>query len=105
MPLSDSERRLRASIAGLTGWQNTTNRAARARHANRGIWQKAFDAADAGLPEHERAKIADTAYKKHLQRMTFNSLKARRLRAEERERVAAERKAARQAEQLDGGAA
>jgi len=40
-----------------------------------------------------------------MKRLTFKSLKARRERKEQRERLAAERKAAREAAQLDGGAA
>jgi hypothetical protein len=105
MPLSPSERKLRASIAGQTGWANTTDRTARARHANQGIWRKYYDATDPSLPDDVRARMADSAYKAHMKRLTFKSLKARRERKEQREQLAAERKAAREAAQLDGGAA
>jgi hypothetical protein len=105
MPLSPAERQLRASIAGATGWSNTADRTARARHATRGNWQKYYDATDPTLPEHVRAAMADSAYKAHMQRMAFKSMKARRERKEAAEKLAAERKAARQSEQLDGGAA
>jgi hypothetical protein len=105
--LSSSERKVRASIAGSTGWANTADRKARAAHANRGIWQKAYNATDPSLPEHVRAKMADSAYKAHMQRLALKSLKARRERKEAREKLAQERKEGRQAEQLgaDDGAA
>jgi hypothetical protein len=100
MPLSDSERKLRASIAGRTGWANTPDRGARAARGYRGLWQKFFDATDPALPDDVRATLADSAYKTHMKRLAFKSMKARRLRREAREKLAAERKAARQAEIL-----
>jgi hypothetical protein len=106
MPLSPAERRIRASIAGQTGWANTADRTSRARHAGQGIWRKYYDATDPSLPDDVRAKMADSAYKAHMKRLTLKSLKARRLRKEAREQLAAERKAARDADQLgavDGG--
>ena len=103
MPLSDSERKLRASIAGRTGWLNTPDPSARAAHAGRGNWEKHYRATDPGLPEDQRAKLADRAWRLDLQRMAFKSAKARRERKEAREKLAAERKAARQAEQLGAG--
>ncbi|HVQ85891.1 MAG TPA: hypothetical protein VMS84_14275 [Mycobacterium sp.] len=105
MSLSPSERKLRASIAGQTGWANTADRSARARHAAQGIWRKYYAATDPSLPDDVRAAMADSAYGAHMKRLTFKSLKARRERKEQRERLAAERKAAREAAQLDGGAA
>lgn len=105
MPLTAGERKLRASIAGLTGWANTPNRSTRAAHAGRGNWQKHYNATDPSLPEHVRARMADSAYRAQLQRMAFNSAKARRERKEQREQLAQQRRAARQAEQLGGGAA
>ena len=103
MSLSPSERKLRASIAGQTGWANTADRSARARHAGQGIWRKYYAATDPSLPDDVRAKMAESAYRAHMKRLTFRSLKARRERKEQRERLAAERKAARQAEQLGAG--
>jgi hypothetical protein len=55
VPLSPSERKLRASIAGLTGWSNTTDRTGRAAHASRGNWEKFYNATDPSLPEDVRA--------------------------------------------------
>ena len=80
--LSPSERQMRASLAGLTGWANTANRSARAAHAGRGNWQKCYDATDPGLPDDVRAKMADSAYRAHMKRMSYLSAKARRKRAE-----------------------
>ena len=104
MPISASERKLRGSIAGQTGWANTIDRSARAAHAHRGLWQKFYRATDSALPEQVRAKMAESAYKAHMKRLAFKSMKARRLRREAREKLAAERKAARAAEQLRGSA-
>jgi hypothetical protein len=102
MPLSPAERKVRASIASLTGWANTPNRTQRAAHASRGNWEKFYRATDPSLPEGLRAKMADSAYKAHMKRLSFKSMQARRLRAETREQLAAQRKAGRQAEQLGG---
>lgn len=105
MPLSRSERKLRASLGGLTGWANTADRSGRGRHANRGHWQKYYDATDPSLPDDVRAKMADSAFRAHMKRLALKSMKARRERKEAAEQLAAQRKAARQAETLDGGAA
>ncbi len=105
MPLTPSERKLRASIAGLTGWANTADRESRARHAARGNWRKCYDATDPSLPDHVRAAMADSAYRANLQRMALKSAKARRERKEAAERQARARREARQAEQLGDGAA
>jgi hypothetical protein len=100
--LSPAERKLRASIAGLTGWANTDDRRARAAHASRGNWQKFYNATDPSLPEDVRAGQADSAYKAHMKRLTFLSMKASRERREQAVRDAQARKAARQAEPLGG---
>lgn len=49
--------------------------------------------------------MADSAYRAHMKRLSFASMKAARRRAEQRKQLAQQRKAARQAETLDGGAA
>jgi len=100
MALTPSERKLRASIAGLTAWANTDDRQARAAHASRGNWQKCYDATDPSLPEHVRAAQANSAYKAHMKRLAFLSSKAARQRKEAQAKLAAERRAGRQAEQL-----
>ncbi len=105
MPLSPSERKLRASIAGQTGWANTVDRSTRAAHASRGNYEKFYRATDPGLPEHLRAKLAESAYRAHMKRLTLKSMKARRLAKEQQQREAQARREARQAETLDGGAA
>lgn len=105
MPLTPSERSLRASIAGSTGWANTANRSARGAHASRGNWEKYYAATDPTLPENLRVRMADSAYRAHMQRMAFRSAKARRERREQREQLAQQRREARQSERLVGGAA
>jgi hypothetical protein len=82
MSLTPTERKLRASIAGATGWANTVNRSERGRHAGRGNWEKFYRQTDPTLPDKVRTQIADSAYRAHMQRMAFRSLKARRERAE-----------------------
>ena len=107
MPLTPAERRLRASIAGRTGWINTKDRKARAKHASNGLYEKFYREADPDgvMSETDRRKAAESLYKRHFQRMKFNSMKARRLRKEQREHQAQAMREARAAEQLDGGAA
>jgi hypothetical protein len=105
VPLSPSERKLRASIAGHTGWSKTADRFTRAAHASRGNWEKFYNATDPSLPEDVRAKLADSAYKAHMKSLALKSMQARRERAEQREQLAQQRKAARHAEQCGGDAA
>ena len=102
MPLSPSERKLRASVAGLTGWANTADRTARAAHAGRGNWEKFYRATDPSLPEDLRARMADSAHKAHMKRMAYRSAKVRRLRKEATEHEARARREARHAETLAG---
>jgi hypothetical protein len=103
--LPSSERKLRASLAGLTGWANTVDRSARGVHASRGLYEKFDRATDPTLPDDVRAKMADCAFRAHMKRLTLKSATARRLRKEAQERQAQERREARQAATLDGGAA
>jgi hypothetical protein len=58
MPLSPAEKRLRASIAGLSGWANTVDRSARGCHAHQGLIAKFEREADPKnqLPPDERRK-------------------------------------------------
>lgn len=103
--LSESQRKLRASLAGQTGWGNTIDRAARGRNAQRGLREKFYHQTDPNLPEHVRAQQAEAKFKAHMKRLAFNSVKSRQLKQVTADRLAAQRKAARQAEQLDGGVA
>jgi hypothetical protein len=107
--LTPSERKLRASIAGLTGWANTKDRKARAKHASNGLYEKFLRTVDPDntLPENERAKLADSLYRAHFQRMSFNASKARRLRMEQQQRDAQAMRDARNAQSgggVDGAA-
>ncbi len=103
MPLSPSERKLRASAAGLTGWANTAERSKRAAHAGRGLYEKFYRETDSSLPEDLRARMADSAYRAHLKRMAFRSAQGRRQRKEAAAREAEGRRQARQAESLAAG--
>ena len=102
--LSPTERSLRAGQAGLTGWANTADRSARNRHAGRGLYEKFYRATDPSLPAAARAKMADSAYRAHFQRMAFYSAKARRLRREQQQADALARAEARRAEAAGGAA-
>ena len=97
MPLSPSERRLRAQKAGLTGWANTVDRSARGRHANAGLLAKYERQADPDgtMDPRERAKRASTLLKQHYADMRWKAVEARRRRVQEKLDRAAEMKAGR----------
>lgn len=97
MPLDAHQRRLRASIASLTGWQNTppAARSERARKAQAGLlarFEREAIAEGARTPAEIRA-IVNTKWRLHIQKMTYASLKARKAKAEARRQRAAELKA------------
>jgi hypothetical protein len=98
MSLTPAERRLRSSIAGLSGWANTTDRAARGRAGHDGLMRK-FEREE--REEHPSAtdaeihKRAATRYRLHMAKLTAASLKARKAKAEQRDQQAAAMKAAR----------
>jgi hypothetical protein len=84
--LTDSERKLRASIAAHTSWANTPDRAARtenARRAQRESFERKVDP-DHKLSPAERTRRAEHAYKAHMARLALASAKARRAKAERR---------------------
>jgi hypothetical protein len=94
MPIRSSERSMRAQIAAHESWVKTPNRSARtlpARMAMQAKFEREVDP-DGTLPPAERAKRAGNARKAYYKRLALKSAQARR------------RKAARQAEQLDGDA-
>jgi len=84
MPMSDSERSLRGSIASYESWAKTDDRSARTEPARNAQLQKFEDQVDPDgvLEPVERAKRADFAYRAHMQRLALKSAKARRLRAQ-----------------------
>ena len=104
MPLSPSERRLRASAAGLTGWANTAERSKRAAHAGRGLYEKFYRETDTQPARGSAGTgwpiLPDRA---HLKRMAFRSAQGRRQRKEAAAREAEGRRQARQAESLAAG--
>ncbi len=104
--LSPAEKRLRASIAGLTGWANTADRSARGRHAQDGLFQKFLLAVD---PDEQldlvtRHKNATSLYRAHYQRLALRSAQARRERREAQEAQAEQLKAKRASNTRGGGA-
>jgi hypothetical protein len=104
--LSPAEKHLRASIAGLTSWANTSDRSARGRHAQEGLFQKFLLAVDPDqqLDVVTRTKNATSLYRAHYQRMALRSAIVRRERREAREREAAELKSKRANNNRGGGA-
>lgn len=84
MPLTASERQLRASFAANTSWARTEDRAARTRNGTQAFldrFEREVDPNGTLLPE-ERAKRAENARKAYFQKLAFQSAKARRQRAE-----------------------
>lgn len=99
MPLDANQRRVRSSLASLTAWEKASpeQRSARARHARAGLlarFEREAIAEGARTPAEISAAVK-TKHRLHIQRMTFNSLKARRAKAQAREQRAAELKAKR----------
>ena len=82
--LTPSERHLRAKIAAHISWATTTDRIARTEPGRQGMLRKFANQVDPEqrLPEPERMKRAENLRKAHMQRLAFQSAKARRLRKE-----------------------
>jgi hypothetical protein len=82
--LTESERAMRAQIAAHESWARTPNRSARTAAARQALLDKFEREVDPEgvLPEHERAKRADSARRAHYARMAFESAKARRKRGD-----------------------
>lgn len=83
MPLTEAERKLRASQAVLTSWANTadpTARTAPARTKFRAKFELQVDP-DGKLDPAERARRADFAYRAHMKGLALKSAQARRVRA------------------------
>ena len=83
MPLTPSERSMRARIAAHERWAKHDSRAhaAKMRAAQDAKW---LDRVDPGreLSESERQRRAEAARRAHFQRLAYRSAKARRERAE-----------------------
>jgi hypothetical protein len=97
MPLSASERRLRARKASLTAWQNTVDRSARGRHANAGLMAKFAREIDPDgtMDPKERAAKVKTRHAKHIADMQWAAVQARRAKAEKRRQDAEDMRAKR----------
>lgn len=80
MPLTPSERTLRARLGAHKSWQNTTDRAARTANARKAALDR-FDREvdpDGTLPLAERARRAEHARKAYFTALALKSAKARR---------------------------
>lgn len=84
MSLSPAERSLRGQLAVHQSWANTPDRPARTRKAREAFNKKFEDEVDPDreLLPAERAKRAENARKAYFARLSFESAKARRRRAE-----------------------
>ncbi|CAN5860647.1 hypothetical protein BH23ACT8_BH23ACT8_15750 [soil metagenome] len=81
--LTPEQRTLRARMAGLTSWANTSDPAARtapARAAFNERFEREFDP-DGVLPEPERRRRAECARRAHFTRLALLSSKARAAKA------------------------
>jgi hypothetical protein len=82
MPLSPSERTMRAQIAANVRWAHTVDRKTATAEARRGFnarFEREVDPHDELSPE-ERARRAEYARKAHMQRLALKSARARRRR-------------------------
>lgn len=94
MPITDSERRLRSSLAAHTSWANTEDRSARTAPARRALDAKFLEQAG-GDP-----KRAEHLRKAHFQRLALKSAQSRR---RAREATEAARAAEAELKALGGG--
>lgn len=72
MSISDSERKLRSSIAAHTSWANTEDRSARTAPGRRALDQKFLDAAGGDPRRAENLRSA------HFKRLALKSAQSRR---------------------------
>ncbi len=86
MPLSPSQKRIRASIAGNIGWARTEDRTARTKPGRDAAYKKFEDEIDPErkLPPEELARRVAHLRRAHFQRLALASSKARQARAAER---------------------
>ena len=93
MAKPESERHLKASIAALTGWENTVDRSARARKAQDGLnarFEREIREAHPDMSDADVHKRVKTRYRRHIQTMVRNSIKARQAKREAQDKRAAE---------------
>lgn len=83
MPLTESERIARARLAGLAHAAQRPGRVMTAP-ARAAFERKFYDATPAGLPDHERARMAAAALRAHMARLSAKGVKARRAKASQR---------------------
>jgi hypothetical protein len=79
MPLTPSQRRIRAQIAAHTSWANTADPAKRTAPARKGFlgrFERQVDP-EGKLPLEERQRRAESAMRAHMQRLALKSARAR----------------------------
>lgn len=88
MALTPEQRRLRAQIAANSRWsrEDPSANARRAQAGLRARFEREVDP-DGALPEPERQRRAESAYRAHMQRLALASSKARAARKDVRRRA------------------
>jgi hypothetical protein len=76
MPLTPAQRAQRARLAALTRWSRECG-TAQGHVVQAGLRAKFYNATDASLPEAERQRRAEVAYRAHMTRLSFLASKAR----------------------------
>jgi hypothetical protein len=76
--LTPEQRSQRARLAALTRWSKEDGQA-QAEKANAGLRRKFYNETDRSLPEAERQRRADCAFRAHMARLSFLASKARSL--------------------------
>ncbi len=106
MPVSQSERTLRATIAAHSSWANTPDRSARTEPARQGMqarFEREVDPTGTLAPA-ERARRAESARKAYFLTLALKSARSRRLAAEARKAIPdLERQAAEAGAELAAG--
>ena len=82
MPSDAAERSQRARIAALSRVKQEPSGTAMTDKARRTFRESFFDATDPELPEPERRRQADAAYRLHMTRISHRAALARKRRAE-----------------------
>lgn len=88
MALTPEQRTQRARLAALTRWSRESGKA-QGDLVQAGLRRKFYNATDPSLPEAERQRRADCAYKAHMARLSFLASKARAARKAARAEAAA----------------
>jgi hypothetical protein len=80
MSLTPTQRSQRARLAALTRWSREDGKA-QGELVQAGLRRKFYNETDPALPEAERQRRAECAYKAHMARLSFLASKARTAKA------------------------